>query len=287
MSDAILVNTETGQEEEKVMDSIRAVYFSPTGGTKAIVSYISEKLAEGLHIPVEYDDITLPADRRRKHAYTENELLVIGTSVYAGRVPNKIMPDLLEYLEGSYTKAVVISTFGNRSADDANKELRQILEKKNFVPVGSAEIANRHVFSNKIGQNRPDAEDRRDIDQWIRKIVDNLENDRGNILRSVLQEELQPYYRPLGEDLQPAAFLKAKPGTVELKCIHCGLCGKKCPMESISMENTSEITGVCIKCQACVKLCPTDAKYFDDAALLSHIRMLENHYQRRAENHYE
>ena len=35
---------------------------------------------------------------------------------------------------------------------------------------------------------------------------------------------------------------------------------------------------------ACVKVCPLHAKYFDDPVMLSHTRMLEEHYARRAEN---
>ena len=49
------------------------------------------------------------------------------------------------------------------------------------------------------------------------------------------------------------------------------------------MENPSEVNGICIKCQACIKKCPKDAKYFDDAAFLSHVAMLEQNYTRRAE----
>ena len=38
------------------------------------------------------------------------------------------------------------------------------------------------------------------------------------------------------------------------------------------------------KFKACVKFCPEGAKYFDDPVMLSHSRMLEQHYARRAEN---
>ena len=63
-----------------------------------------------------------------------------------------------------------------------------------------------------------------------------------------------------------------------------GLCAGVCPLGSISREDFRTVTGVCIKCQACVKVCPLHAKYFDDPVMLSHTRMLEEHYARRAEN---
>ena len=60
--------------------------------------------------------------------------------------------------------------------------------------------------------------------------------------------------------------------------------------QSLSFSTTSgpqdieDVHGICIKCQACVKVCPLHAKYFDDPVMLSHTRMLEEHYARRAEN---
>lgn len=55
-------------------------------------------------------------------------------------------------------------------------------------------------------------------------------------------------------------------------------------MGSISADDPSVITGVCIKCQSCIRKCPQHAKYFDDAAFLSHVQMLEQNFTRRAEN---
>ena len=93
-----------------------------------------------------------------------------------------------------------------------------------------------------------------------------------------------PYYIPLGEDGQPAKFLKAKPQTDLDKCDHCGKCAAVCPMGSIDPKNTDEVPGICIKCQACIKYCPKGAKYFDDPRFLSHKAMLEKNYQRTAES---
>ena len=79
--------------------------------------------------------------------------------------------------------------------------------------------------------------------------------------------------------------MKAKPLTNADLCDGCGLCAKLCPMASIDPQDCANVTGVCIKCQSCVLNCPKQAKYFEDEAFLSHVRMLEKNFLRKAENY--
>lgn len=91
------------------------------------------------------------------------------------------------------------------------------------------------------------------------------------------------YYTPLKEDGTPARFLKAKPVTDLSRCTGCGLCAEICPMNSIDAEDYS-VSGICIKCHACIRNCPAHAKSITDEQFLSHVKMLEKNYSRRAEN---
>ena len=93
-----------------------------------------------------------------------------------------------------------------------------------------------------------------------------------------------PYYVPKGTDGEPAKFLKAKPKTDMEKCNRCGFCATLCPMGAIELEKLPEVPGTCIKCQSCVHHCPTQAKYFDDPVMLSHVRHVVNTYGARKEN---
>ena len=44
------------------------------------------------------------------------------------------------------------------------------------------------------------------------------------------------------------------------------------------------VAGTCIKCQACVRKCTRHAKYFEDAAFLSHVAMLEQNFTEPKKN---
>ena len=55
-------------------------------------------------------------------------------------------------------------------------------------------------------------------------------------------------------------------------------------MGAIDPADVSSVPGTCIKCQACVRKCTKRAKYFDDEAFLSHMKMLEQNFQEPCEN---
>lgn len=267
------------------LNSVKAVYYSATGNTKYIVSEIAKYIARKLDIPFEMYDFTLPQGRERVQHFAENELVIFGTPVYAGRVPNKLLSAVQTLFKGNEALAVPIVTFGNRSYDNALIELRNELENNKFHTIAAAAFVSEHVFSNKIASGRPDKKDMDDIHNFAAAVADKIEQIVKIPERIPVRgiEPIPAYYTPLGIDGKPAVFLKAKPKTSE-SCTDCKICATVCPMGSISYENPTSIKGICIKCQACVKVCPEKAKYFDDAAFLSHVKMLESNYIRRAEN---
>ena len=105
-----------------------AMYFSPTGGTEKAVKTTAQALAAKLGLPLESYDFTLPQGREKDAVFGEGDLVVCGTPVIAGRVPNVLLPYLTEQVKGSGAYAVPVVSFGNRNYDDALIELRNILE---------------------------------------------------------------------------------------------------------------------------------------------------------------
>ncbi len=281
-----------------MIKKIWAASFSPTGGTEHIVSLLAEEMGKCLKLPVHKISFTLPDERKKSCTFTEEDLLILGTPVYAGRIPNKILPDVDRSFEGNGTLAVAVSVFGNRNYDDGLMELALLLENHGFCVAAAAAAAARHAFSDDIGAGRPDKQDEKELRVFARRAAEKIKEFSGvekivsgnkaaggvSALQITGHNPVGPYYTPLRADGQPAKFLKAKPVTDENLCNRCGTCASVCPMGSIRSDDCSVVEGVCIKCQACIRSCPAQAKHFEDEDFLSHVEMLREHYTRRAAN---
>ena len=75
---------------------VTAVYFSGTGTTKTAVTRIARAMAEKLNTAYEEFSYTLPAARADILQFSADDLVVFGSPVYAGRVPNVLLPYLKE-----------------------------------------------------------------------------------------------------------------------------------------------------------------------------------------------
>lgn len=263
-----------------------AVYFSGTGTTEKTVTHIAKGLAEKLGADYDTFSYTLPQSREQELAFSADDLVVFGSPVYAGRVPNVLLPYLANKVKGNGALAIPVVLFGNRNFDDGLIELRNVLEADGFHTVAAAGFVGEHSFSRTLGAGRPDSQDMALMDQFAAYVAEKV-----SALTELPQQPItvrgedpiRPYYTPRDRQGTPINILKVKPKTDPAKCNNCGWCAAHCPMGSISAEDFSQVTGICIKCCACVKGCPTDAKYYDDAGYLYHQHELEEGYARRAD----
>lgn len=269
------------------LEKIWAVYFSGTGTTRRTVERIAGGIASRLNLSAESVDFSRPAVRQETLCFGEKDLVVFGTPVYAGRVPNVLLPFLRERIVGGGALAVPVVLFGNRNYDDALIELRNILAADGMHPIAAGAFVGEHSFSRVLGADRPNAEDEALMDEFAARVAALAAGLDAAPVKSVAvrgQEPLRPYYTPRDRAGNPINILKVKPKTDLSRCGGCGLCADLCPMGSIDPADVSAVRGICIKCCACVKGCPTGAKFFDDAGYLYHQHELEAQYARPAEN---
>lgn len=263
------------------MNFIHLIYFSPTGNTKRVCQRIAVAIAAQLNFEVKLHDFTSPLKRKFYPRINEGDVLIFGSPVYAGRVPNLMVP----YIKGfgfNGAKSVAIVTFGNRHYDDALIELCDLLKSSGASLIGAAAFVGEHSFSRKLAAGRPNYFDLEQAEEFAQKVLDNLCSGGGEVDivlggSGATVSLYKPHYQPKFADGTPIDLRKIKPKTSSA-CVSCKLCVELCPMGAINFHFPSEVEGVCIKCCACVKRCPVGAKYFDSEAFLFHKEELEDNY---------
>ena len=269
--------------------TVWAEYFSGTGTTEKVATHLARSLAGQLGAQYKSHDYTQPKGRENALQFGPDELVVLGTPVYAGRVPNMMLPFVQNSIHGEGTLAVPVVLYGNRNFDDGLMELKQVMTANGFLPIAGAAIVGEHSFSKILGAGRPDGEDMALVDQLAQQTAEKVKGLAALPAEPVQVEgcdPIRPYDTPRDRNGEPIKdFLKAKPVTDLDKCVRCGLCARLCPMGAIDPNDVSQVVGKCIKCCACVKKCPMGAKYFDHEGYLYHQHELEDLYAaRRAES---
>lgn len=268
--------------------NVFALFISPTGNTEKAVRAIAKGIADTLSGGDFFSiDLTSKSDRFSVYDFGPEDMVVIGTPVYAGRVPNKLVPYIEENIysgSGSSPKdsatAIPVVTYGNRAYDDALKELATIMYENGFNLGGAAAVPSEHAFTDKLAKGRPTEDDLKCLYEYGKSLAKKITSAGSSLTPASLPGrslEDAIYYTPLNADGTPANFLKAKPETDANKCTSCGLCRERCPMGCYD-NSLTEAEGICIKCHACIKLCPAGAKSLNNDSFASHVKMLEENY---------
>ena len=263
-----------------MIKKVWGMYFTGTGTTEKVVTHIGKKIAEKLGVEYEDYDFTLPKVRKVEKSFTEEDLVVFGTPVIAGRVPNLLLK-YLDTLKGNGALAVPVVLYGNRNFDDALIELRNILKDKGMKPIAGGAFIGEHSFSKILGARRPDAKDMEIASTFAENIFEKVTGkdfDPEKLIEVKGETPIRFYYQPRDSKGNSIDIRKVKPKTNMDLCNKCGLCASICPLGSINPEDPSDVFGICMKCCACVKRCPNGAKYYDDENYLYHQHELEAQY---------
>ena len=139
------------------------------------------------------------AARQRELRFNAEELAVLGVPVYAGRVPNVLLPYLTKQLHGGGALAVPVVLFGNRNFDDGLIELRNILTEDGFMPVAGGAFVGEHAFSRTLGAGRPNGDDLAEMDAFARRTAEKV-----TALTAAPAE-------PVGRDANPTLLYAPRP----------------------------------------------------------------------------
>jgi len=151
------------------INSVKLVYFSPTGTTRAIV----ESVAEGINVSkTEHLNLTPPEAESRGLEEIGDGLTIIGVPVYDSRVPVDAI-HRLRRIKADKTPAVVIVVYGNRAYDDALLELNNLAIETGFNTIAAGAFIGEHALL-PIADGRPDTGDLRKAREFGRMIWENI-----------------------------------------------------------------------------------------------------------------
>lgn len=262
------------------VESVKLVYFSPTGTTKTVVQGIASGINPGT---TELIDITKPDARKQPLRTSKNELLIIAVPVYMGRVP-ALLNEWLNAIQAHNTPTVCVVVYGNREYENALLELKNIVKERECIPIAGAAYIGEHSFSNSeepTAQGRPDEDDLNHAEEFGQKIRKKLQS----ILSiSQVSDVHMPGTYPYGgiTKLWDVDFI-----AVSDLCVQCGTCAEVCPVGAIDPQNSRIIDlEKCTTCCACIKSCPQNARTMKPGPVKDAAKRLYKLYRERKSPEY-
>lgn len=241
---------------------VTAAYFSPTDGTKKAVELLAGYLTQN----PQYIDLTRRKFRKQKKVFSKQELLIAAAPVYGGQLP-QLEDGLFSNLRGENTPCILMAAYGNRHYDDTLAQMKEILTRQGFVCVGAIAPVIPHIYSEKLGNGRPNEEDLEQFRRFAVAVKGRIEQGE--------REGFTEISLPGNPVPEPKVMKPVEKQFDKEKCINCQNCVQKCPVHAISGETLEINEEKCIHCMRCVKMCRAEARSFD-ASLVQ--QYLESNY---------
>ncbi len=237
--------------------STKLVFFSPTETTARILDGVAQGIQSDR---VSTIDLTPSEAGSRGPEQLRDELVIIGTPVYGGRVPSEAVHRLRQ-ITGDNTPVVVIVVYGNREYEDALLELKHIVEGLGFKPIAGGAFIGEHSYDSEatpIATGRPDASDIEKARRFGESIQEKI--DKFHTL-----DEMPPLHVPGNFPYRKwVSPSEMAPVTDEPLCTLCAECAIVCPTAAITVRDIVETNrNECIHCSACIKKCPTGARKWE------------------------
>jgi len=242
---------------------VQAIYFSPTGTTRRILSCMADNV--GLKVAPQID-LTLPSKRDSFTGKVDGHLVLVGSPVYAGTIPLPFF-ESLRRIRGKGEWAVPVAVYGNRSPDTAVEELTKMLRGRGFRVLATAAFIGQHSFAtpeHPWGMGRPDEADMKAAAEFGRAVGEKYGRRPAEI--SVPGLLLERFSNKMVEELPEGYHSKVLERPRELwwislsdkvVCTQCNRCVDSCPVAAMDAESFGIDDGKCIRCMACVRSCPT------------------------------
>ncbi|MCF2139098.1 MAG: 4Fe-4S binding protein [Candidatus Lokiarchaeota archaeon] len=243
--------------------SVQPIFFSPTGNTKKYCTRIAFYLGLSLEKSI---DLTYTRTRNSGKWDLRGDLIIFGTPVYAGRVPDQIIK-VLNQINGENRWCIALVINGNVSNGKALNEFVTLLKSSNFRIFGAGSFTGMHSFGREefpLALNRPDAEDFHNVQTFSHQILKKMENPgitSPKSLEIIFQDPEIDYSQPHPQ-YRACVLVPTIKRDLEI-CITCRECFAQCPTDAIDFTTLDIDEEKCIRCLACVRVCKFKARQFD------------------------
>lgn len=231
------------------------IYFTGTGNSKYLARELSKLIDDELVCANEY------IKKGVCPTFTSQRPFVFVGPVYSWRIA-RIFEDFIlkSKFSGEGTKSCYFVLNAGNSAGGAKKKLTDLCNKKGFGFKGMCEIVMPENYTT-LFTAPSDAIIREQFNlanvtiKKIAKVVEACDFYRSKdagILKNFLTNIVNPIFFKF--------IVKDKKFEVSDKCISCGLCEKKCPLNDIILvDGKPTWQGRCTHCMACINYCPVEA----------------------------
>lgn len=236
------------------------LYFTGTGNS----AYIANELAKLIN--EELFSINDALKTNTKSSFNEDRLVIV-CPTYAWKIPN-IIRDFIKNSEiKENTKIYFVMTCGGE-VSNAGKYNEELCLEKKLQYMGTAPIL---MPDNYIIMFKPISLEK------ARKIIDDskaLVNDIATKINN--NEPFKKLRVSLIDKLKSSSinkgfykgYIDPKGWRVKDNCISCGICEKKCPLNTITLTNGKPTwNNNCTHCMACISYCPVGAIEFKNKTI--------------------
>lgn len=227
------------------------LYFSGTGNSR----YVAKRIAEVT------DDEVISINQRLQHGdespIASDKPLVFVGPVYAGRLP-RVMEEYIRKVDFTSTRRAYFVVTCASTPWATVEYVKKLCQEKRFTLLGFHSIVMPQGYI-AGGGTQPKAVNDRILAEAEPKIVKIAETIRDG---QILPRE-QPGNAIMSHVLNPVMYsmmIRAKSFRVTDKCVGCGKCEARCPLNNVKLTNQRPVWGKnCTHCMACIGGCPAEA----------------------------
>ena len=172
----------------------------------------------------------------------------------------------LDKLDGAGKKCSVFFTYGGFGKDPAHYYIKDLLEKRGFTLVSTAEFLGAHTFNRcgwQAAEHRPNLSDFKTAEEFADQTLKRLTGQD----KTLLPDFQLPMYS--SEQLDQAENFRFKlitklPTRDAENCSMCMLCEQLCPTRAMDATAGTADRAVCIACFRCIANCPDNVLHTND-----------------------